>query len=356
MRAAESIIRNPLPDVILFPTYARYETATGKWKVVVRGIAFHLVPYNLRHRMALWGLLRYMREQPGEESLSLFEERIRWFASVPGKSSSIVIRIGERLFPLRELSNARGQFSGTIELTQEEVDAVQAPRQGADGWLTIAAVRRQDPTVELSRCSVQLVAPQGTSVITDIDDTIKRTCVLDRKLMLVNTFLRAFEPIEGMAKALGGWAEEGLPIHYVSSSPWQLFGALKRFHGDEGFPEGSIHLRTFRLRDQMVRKMFFLPRGDKAPTIRNLLKTFPQRQFLLVGDSSERDPEIYGALARKYRGQIARIYIRSVPERPVDDQRKARSFRDLPPDSVALFDDPAEIRERVAAEFAPSAS
>ena len=42
------------------------------------------------------------------------------------------------------------------------------------------------------------VPPKGVSVISDIDDTIKVTEVLDRRRMLYNTFLREFKDVTGM--------------------------------------------------------------------------------------------------------------------------------------------------------------
>jgi phosphatidate phosphatase APP1 len=40
------------------------------------------------------------------------------------------------------------------------------------------------------------------------------------------------------------------------------------------------------------------------------MELFPRRRFVLVGDSSERDGELYAGVARKYPGQVAGIHIR----------------------------------------------
>ena len=44
---------------------------------------------------------------------------------------------------------------------------------------------------------------------------------------------------------------------------------------------------------------------------RSILQDVSQRRFLLVGDSGEHDPEIYGALARRFPQQVAGIFIRA---------------------------------------------
>ena len=48
----------------------------------------------------------------------------------------------------------------------------------------------------------------------------------------------------------------------------------------------------------------------KQPKIRDLLQQFPHR-VILVGDSGEKDPEIYAQMRREFPGRIAAIYIRN---------------------------------------------
>ena len=86
---------------------------------------------------------------------------------------------------------------------------------------------------------VQLVEPQGRSVISDIDDTIKITGVGDPQAMLANTFLRPLRPVPGMATLYRQWADRGAVFHYVSASPWQLYAPLADFLAAEQFPAGT---------------------------------------------------------------------------------------------------------------------
>jgi len=43
-----------------------------------------------------------------------------------------------------------------------------------------------------------------------------------------------------------------------------------------------------------------------------LLERYPHRQFILIGDSGERDPEVYLQIAKKYPQQVGVILIREV--------------------------------------------
>ena len=90
--------------------------------------------------------------------------------------------------------------------------------------------------------------------------------------------------------------------------------------------------------------MFADPVKYKLSVIEPLLKQFPRRKFILIGDSGERDPEIYGELARKYPNQIERIYIHDVTGEPAIAPRYADALREVPRVKWQSFLQPGEIR------------
>jgi phosphatidate phosphatase APP1 len=194
--------------------------------------------------------------------------------------------------------------------------------------------------------------PTGVSIVSDIDDTIKFTDVGNRRRMLQNTFLRPFATIEGMAPRYQQWAAENAAFHYVSSSPWQLFAPLEQWRRAAGFPEGTFHLRQFRLGVHMLRRLLRIRRHGKARVIHDLLERFPQRQFVLIGDSGERDPEIYGALARRFP-QVSAIWIRELAHRPMGAERLGKAFRQLDRGRCRVFERAAELPQELA-EFCGS--
>jgi phosphatidate phosphatase APP1 len=190
-----------------------------------------------------------------------------------------------------------------------------------------------------------LIEPQGLSVISDIDDTLKHSHVICKRTLLTNTFLRPFETIPGMASVFRRWWAAGAAFHYVSSSPWQLYEHLAHHLAVEGFPTGSFHLRHFRLRDHLMRRLMLMRRSGKLSVIRRIVRRFPERRFLLVGDSGEHDPEIYGALARRHSRQIAGIFIREIDRQQSHERRFAKAFRDVDPALVTLYRDAGELAE-----------
>jgi len=64
------------------------------------------------------------------------------------------------------------------------------------------------------------------------------------------------------------------------------------------------------------------------------------RTLILVGDSGERDPEIYGFIARKYPKRVHQIFIRAVKDENKDDERFLKAFENIPRDKWLVFTDP----------------
>lgn len=93
-----------------------------------------------------------------------------------------------------------------------------------------------------------LIPPTGLSIISDIDDTVKLSDVLNKRELLRNTFLREFVPVDGMAALYQHWEQQHDAVfHYVSASPWQLQPELEAFLRSSGFPLATFHLKSVRV-------------------------------------------------------------------------------------------------------------
>jgi phosphatidate phosphatase APP1 len=56
--------------------------------------------------------------------------------------------------------------------------------------------------------------------------------------------------------------------------------------------------------------------SHKKNNIKMILDSFPHLPFVLIGDSGERDPEIYSEVVKEYPTRIRAIYIRSIDKQP----------------------------------------
>ncbi|KAF1796566.1 hypothetical protein FB192DRAFT_1405138 [Mucor lusitanicus] len=157
---------------------------------------------------------------------------------------------------------------------------------------------------------VSLIEPVGISIISDIDDTIKDTQILSgARTVLSKTFFELPQGVSGMADAYMAWYTQGASFHYVSNSPFQLMPMLERFLRDSQFPPGSMHLRDD---GKLLSRLVETPGQAKRDAILKILADFPQRRFVLIGDSGEIDLEIYTRIASEFPDQILKIYIRDV--------------------------------------------
>jgi phosphatidate phosphatase APP1 len=155
-------------------------------------------------------------------------------------------------------------------------------------------------------------------VISDIDDTILVTNAPSLLRAARHTFLQnargrvAFPGVAALYRAFqrGTGPGEFNPIFYVSSGPWNLYDLLVEFMDLKEIPAGPILLQDYGLDNT---KMFSASHFDhKLSQIKKLLETYPRLPFILIGDSGQRDPEIYRNVLEEVPNRIKAVYIRNV--------------------------------------------
>lgn len=328
--------------MVVYPAVAY--PAGRYWRVLVRGTVWRTPALiNRRQRMMIRMLGNVMRATPDQLQSEPFLTRIGPFMAEPCHRLPVAVRVEGQEFPLRKRTRRNGHFEETLLLPADLME--EALSKTVDRRLPFEVV---SPQLQELQSSGELVMHhrEGLSVISDIDDTIKDSQVVDRRELLANTFLRTFRGVPGMADLYQQWADQGTAFHYVSSSPWQLYPALQALTTHLGFPSGTMHLRNFRLRDQLLKRLI-IRRSGKATEIRKLLLAMPQRKFLLVGDSGEKDPRIYQKICREFPGRIEGVFIRNMPHRRLDAESRNGLEHALPDGLCATFDDARELEQLV---------
>jgi phosphatidate phosphatase APP1 len=248
---------------------------------------------------------------------------------------------------LRRRSRRSGLFLGKLDIPLSLIDSWRSKQGlGPDDPVPFQAHVVGEP--QTAQGQLYLARHQGLSIISDIDDTIKLTRVCSRRDMLAHTFMLPFTSVDGMSEVYRYWASFNTMFHYVSSSPWQIYEHLHEFLGAENFPAGSMHLRWFRLRDEMFKRWRVMRRKSKGGMISDMIKRMPGRRFILVGDSGERDPEIYAKVAHRFRERISAVVIRDLVENPIEPERLRKIQKRTGPIPLILFRNSSEIRDLVA--------
>jgi phosphatidate phosphatase APP1 len=312
------------------------------WEVQLHGIVFEPERHRLMSR-ALRRLLGFDEEDITPAEAATFNERCQYFLVDNERGKKFSILLDGKPFMLGS-SAANGHFQSRF--VWKPSASFSAPAV-SNGTLSLT-VTFNDTAGRTAPLELHFLEPAGVSVISDIDDTIKVSDVLNRKTLLKNTFCCPFKPVTGMADVYRAWESSfDARFHYVSASPWQLYLPLSEFTRSNGFPAGTFHLKEFRVKGRSVLGLFESPGRYKAAVIEPLLRQFPQRQFVFVGDSGEKDPEIYGALARKFPDQVRHIFIRDVTGESPQAPRYQKAFGSVPAEVWQVFKEPREIANSI---------
>jgi len=210
-------------------------------------------------------------------------------------------------------SDLNGIVNGFIRLGHNRAQSLMNAQNEGTGWLTIRAVSDEHS----GSGRIRLLEPKGVSVISDIDDTIKITEIpKGGKVVVKNTFFKDFTAAPKMEGFYNSF--DNASFHYVSGAPWQLYRPIANFM-EETYPEGTYHMKNVptNLLSPTTWKDLLKLTGDatidqKLVQITEIIKRFPDRQFILVGDSGEHDPEVYRQLRNTFPKQVGDIWIRDV--------------------------------------------
>lgn len=160
-------------------------------------------------------------------------------------------------------------------------------------------------------------------IISDIDDTflVSYSTDLIRKIRLMalkNAHTRL--PFDGVAAfyqalAQGKNGRQQNPFFYVSSSEWHLYDLLDDFCRFQQIPKGIFLLRYMQTSILKPWKAQKVNHDHKFQKIKKILKTFQQLPFILIGDSGQKDMEIYMEVIKKFPKRVVAVYIRNVSKK-----------------------------------------
>lgn len=156
-------------------------------------------------------------------------------------------------------------------------------------------------------------------LISDIDDTFLVSHVTrfwQKFYLLLTKNAETRKPFKGVVnfyQSLGeGVTSANNPFFYVSSSEWNLYDFLLNFCKFNKLPRGVLQLKDLKDHWMDFFKSGYGSHDHKRIKIERVLAMFPDRQFILLGDNGQHDPQIYHSIAQDYPGQIKAIYIRAV--------------------------------------------
>lgn len=332
-------------EVIFFDTAVPFDMDSAETTLAIHGWIFEPEKESLARRAALAGIAKMCGFDEQQQASVLFRERAGWFLVDNERKQRLAVKFR---YEGPEFALPPSQENGHI-YAELKLPTAEIIKNGLENISGRNSIRFElVAPVDRRRCfgRVQLVEPTGWSVVTDIDDTIKDSNVLDKQELLKNAFLREFKAVPGMADTYWPkWSNHAAPIqfHYVSGSPWQLYDPLHTFAWEQKFPQGSWHLRHCRIQDGSIADLLQPPQEYKIAAIDEILRKYPRRNFILVGDTGEKDPEAYGELARRYPNQVRLIALRNVTNESLQGARLQAALDKIAGEKVAIFRQPNEL-------------
>lgn len=330
-------------DLVFFPSMAEYDRTKRRWRVAVHAWVHEPETESFR-RNALISVLQKELGLSGNDGLSRhFESMARYLMVDQKGGKDIAVTLGS-LDICIGTTDRNGHARSVVALGDQDISQLIYSK-GRERYLPVSA-RISLPAPRTVTGAIRVIDENSVMVISDIDDTIKVSNVRDKKELMRNTFVEPFRPVAGMARLYTSIADCGAVFHYVSASPWQLYRPMAKFLDRAGFPDGLFYMKSFGL-SQNFSNLFTDSYSVKIPYVSELIVHFKEHRFILIGDTGESDPEMYGESALLKPGSILGIYIRNVTGETRDSPRIKKAFENVPDDMWVIFDEAADIEKDI---------
>ena len=291
------------------PTVKVYRGFGNAERVVIHGTVFRRSAFPRKeYRMGLF--------------VNLFS-LIRLFAVRPYARARVRVWCGQDYMDV--ITDTTGYFWATMPLN--------IPL--AHGWHPVRAelvAQTGTPEPILAGGDGQVLVPHPTALacISDIDDTflISHSANLAKRLRVLFTQnAHSRQPFDGVVahyQLLANATDDSditNAFFYVSSSEWNLYDYILDFSDKNHLPTGVYLLSPLK----RFRELLKTGQGrhrTKYARIVWILQTYPDQQFVLLGDDTQEDPSIYASVVEQFSRQIRAVYIRQVHAR---NQPKTRA-------------------------------
>lgn len=248
--------------------------------------------------------------RPQQHALSNLRNTLHRFSLKPEQLANLQLKTSSTKYFVK--TDAKGYFELAIK-----------PEAQAVGWHRYQVGFVDNPL--WYEGEYRIMDDTSLAVISDIDDTILHSRATQfwlrlKLLMFKNAFeRRPVNQIETMLLILKDLNHEKLPsdFFYLSNSEWNLYDLLKDFLNIHKLPRGILLLNDLRIGwwDLIWWRGRENRNHHKKNSIKKILQLFPGKPLVLIGDSGQKDIEIYQSVCCEFPKHIKAVIIRDIHKR-----------------------------------------
>lgn len=162
--------------------------------------------------------------------------------------------------------------------------------------------------------------PSKYGIISDIDDTFlishsnsvfkKLYVMLSKNINKRKIFEDVVEHYKQLSRAGQDSEHASNSFFYVSSSEWNLYEFINEFAKIHELPKAVIKLKKIKTG---ISDFLFTGRGShdhKFEKIKDIISFYPNISYVLIGDDSQKDADIYERICKIFPKSLKAIYIR----------------------------------------------
>lgn len=156
-----------------------------------------------------------------------------------------------------------------------------------------------------------------TLIVSDVDDTIKVTDVLNKKNAIYNA-LFSKAAFSGMPELYRQLENSETLFFYISGSPKMIEEKVSNFLDFNNFPQRA---------NLILKQGISSPTYDfKVAAITKLIQAENPDKVILIGDDTEFDPEVYQTISKSFPNKVESIYIRAIQDRQLPKMEMMKNF------------------------------
>ncbi len=263
--------------------------------------------YGNSHKVIIEGRMVYKKNynQPLEDD-TLFHNmwrKIKQLTSNEIKNEKIIAYIGNEI--CSTIGDDEGYFEFDIKRDQELYT----------GYNSISLQIENNPNT--LNIKAKIISDEAIGIISDFDDTVIISDVTNKFKLINNLLLKNYKQrkvvptmVERFQKILAQ-NSPNIPstLFFVTGSPKQLFNSIERFLNYHHFPKHTLITKQIHglEMDPLLNQFKY-----KVERIEELFRLYPKMQWIMFGDSGEKDKEVYEYLFKKYPLKIKSYYIRDI--------------------------------------------